>query len=238
MKEQFGLPSTSTDNESQPTAASGTAKKYKKEHKRTESVLSRISRLSVKSLGRAHQDEDEEEDEMDWGSSHYGSKCFKTQPVWLGKFYTRFPTCPCLLCKMSWPSIPKWKFTKNFEWRSSSTYERRLISIGKRVPAEEMFGGTNVDLNKMQTVFRGHKNDKENHVKTSKYRLLTFIPVNLTEQFRRMVNLYFLVTLILTCMLPNSPIDPSSWVLSLGFVVVVTMMKQGYEDYLRHNLDK
>ena len=31
----------------------------------------------------------------------------------------------------------------------------------------------------------------------------------------------------------DSPVSPESWLLSLMFVVVVTMVKQGYEDYLR-----
>ena len=33
--------------------------------------------------------------------------------------------------------------------------------------------------------------------------------------------------------MPNSPIDPLTWFMSLAFVVAVTMVKQGYEDYLR-----
>ena len=40
------------------------------------------------------------------------------------------------------------------------------------------------------------------------------------------------VILILTWII-DSPISPESWLLSLLFVIVVTMIKQGYEDYLR-----
>lgn len=36
-----------------------------------------------------------------------------------------------------------------------------------------------------------------NTIKTYKYNILTFIPLNLQEQFRRSVNLYFLALLIL-----------------------------------------
>ena len=42
----------------------------------------------------------------------------------------------------------------------------------------------------------------------------------------------FQVSMILS-MLIDSPINPVSWLWSLLFVVLVTMMKQGYEDYLR-----
>jgi hypothetical protein len=34
-------------------------------------------------------------------------------------------------------------------------------------------------------------------------------------------------------LLIDSPINPISWLWSLLFVVLVTMIKQGYEDYLR-----
>jgi hypothetical protein len=68
--------------------------------------------------------------------------------------------------------------------------------------------------------------------------MLTFVPINLFEQFRRLTNLYFLMTLIITGLLPDSPIDPKSWFMSLAFVVAVTMLKQGYEDYLRHKSDE
>ena len=70
--------------------------------------------------------------------------------------------------------------------------------------------------------------------KSSKYTLLTFLPLNLLEQFRRIANFYFLVTLILT-MVIDSPISPESWLLSLMLVVAIAMVKQGYEDYLRFN---
>ena len=38
---------------------------------------------------------------------------------------------------------------------------------------------------------------QNNHIKTSKYRLLTFLPLNLFEQFQRLANFYFLCLLIL-----------------------------------------
>ena len=43
---------------------------------------------------------------------------------------------------------------------------------------------------------------------------------------------FFQVTLILTWVI-DSPISPESWLMSLLFVVIITMIKQGYEDYLR-----
>jgi hypothetical protein len=89
-----------------------------------------------------------------------------------------------------------------------------------------------IDRSKTETHF-----DK-NRTHTSKYTVLTFVPYNLFEQFRRGANIYFLSTLLLTLMLKNSPISPTTWLMSLMFVVVVTMVKQGYEDFLRHQSDR
>ena len=91
---------------------------------------------------------------------------------------------------------------------------------------------SNLDEQKVQTKF------KTNQTHTSKYTLLTFVPLNLFEQFRRVANFYFLCTLALTVVLKDSPISPTSWLMSLLFVVAVTMAKQGYEDYLRHKSDR
>lgn len=77
-----------------------------------------------------------------------------------------------------------------------------------------------------------------NEWRTSKYSLLTFLPKNLYEQFRRVANLYFLITAILQLVIPFSPVGPTTSVLPLVFVVSTTAIKQAYEDYLRHKRDK
>ena len=53
-------------------------------------------------------------------------------------------------------------------------------------------------------------------------------------QFRRFYNLYFLLAAIIA-LLPYSisPISPITAVLPLMLVLVVTMIKDGYEDYVR-----
>lgn len=38
---------------------------------------------------------------------------------------------------------------------------------------------------------------QDNHIKTSKYNIFTFLPINLYEQFQRVANAYFLCLLIL-----------------------------------------
>ncbi|XP_059051431.1 phospholipid-transporting ATPase IF [Achroia grisella] len=77
---------------------------------------------------------------------------------------------------------------------------------------------------------------KHNKIKTSKYSLLMFIPKNLSEQFRRVVNFYFLIVTVIAIVI-DSPVSPVTSVAPLSFMVLVTAVKQGYEDWLRHKAD-
>ncbi|KAK3727334.1 hypothetical protein QZH41_018176, partial [Actinostola sp. cb2023] len=80
------------------------------------------------------------------------------------------------------------------------------------------------------------KRYSDNELVTSKYTIWNFVPKNLFEQFRRIANFYFLcigtVQLII-----DSPVSPVTSILPLCFVITVTAVKQGYEDYLRHKVD-
>ncbi|KAK3884823.1 hypothetical protein Pcinc_010929 [Petrolisthes cinctipes] len=75
-----------------------------------------------------------------------------------------------------------------------------------------------------------------NKIKSSKYSIFTFIPKNLFEQFRRIANFYFLCVAIIQLSI-ESPISPMTSILPLVFVITVTAVKQGYEDWLRHRED-
>jgi phospholipid-translocating ATPase/phospholipid-transporting ATPase len=73
-----------------------------------------------------------------------------------------------------------------------------------------------------------------NEVSTAKYTLVTFLPVNLFEQFLRVANLYFLLMAILQ-LIPG--LSPTSWfttVAPLVFVLAVNAIKEGYDDVQRH----
>ncbi|GLG92822.1 ATP8B4 protein [Gryllus bimaculatus] len=76
----------------------------------------------------------------------------------------------------------------------------------------------------------------DNRVITSKYTLWNFLPKNLFEQFRRIANFYFLCMTILALSI-ESPVSPATSFVPLVFVIFVTTVKQGYEDWLRHRSD-
>ncbi|XP_077286120.1 phospholipid-transporting ATPase IF-like [Arctopsyche grandis] len=79
-------------------------------------------------------------------------------------------------------------------------------------------------------------NKRSNRIKTSKYSIITFVPKNLVEQFRRLANFYFLIVSLIAVII-DSPVSPLTSLAPLAFVIIVTMAKQGYEDWLRHRLD-
>ncbi|WVW84748.1 hypothetical protein I302_106783 [Kwoniella bestiolae CBS 10118] len=76
-----------------------------------------------------------------------------------------------------------------------------------------------------------------NKVRTSKYTLITFIPKNLFEQFRRVANIYFLFLVIIQLFsvfgAPNAQIG----MLPLLAILGMTAIKDGIEDWRRSKLD-
>ncbi|GFR50254.1 hypothetical protein Agub_g12440 [Astrephomene gubernaculifera] len=83
-----------------------------------------------------------------------------------------------------------------------------------------------------------HGEFASNEVRTAKYTVLTFLPVNLFEQFMRVANLYFLITAILQ-LIPG--LAPTSWfttVAPLVIVLCINAIKEIVDDYYRHQSDK
>ena len=75
-----------------------------------------------------------------------------------------------------------------------------------------------------------------NRVRTTRYTLLSWLPLSLLMQFRRIANVYFLIISILTLM-PFSPKSALSMIGTFAFVLALTSVKEGFEDYYRHKAD-
>nr|XP_006825887.1 PREDICTED: LOW QUALITY PROTEIN: probable phospholipid-transporting ATPase IF-like [Saccoglossus kowalevskii] len=100
----------------------------------------------------------------------------------------------------------------------------------------ETLGCSSLPQPPQRTVFINHKitpgyeefvQEKfpSNQIKTSKYTILTFLPKNLFEQFRRIANFYFLIIGIVQLTI-DSPVSPWTTLLPLLFVISVTAVKQ------------
>ncbi|PKA61390.1 Phospholipid-transporting ATPase 3 [Apostasia shenzhenica] len=106
-----------------------------------------------------------------------------------------------------------------------------------------------VRLGRLQPQHPGHRtifcNDREanllvrfkgNSVSTTKYNIFTFLPKGLFEQFRRVANLYFLMISILSTT-PISPVHPITNVVPLSLVLLVSLVKEAFEDWKRLQSD-
>ncbi|EAA08202.6 AGAP002644-PA [Anopheles gambiae str. PEST] len=74
-----------------------------------------------------------------------------------------------------------------------------------------------------------------NYIKTSKYSILTFLPLNLLEQFQRLANFYFLCLLILQLIPAISSLTPVTTAIPLIGVLMLTAIKDAYDDFVINN---
>ncbi|KAJ2860305.1 phospholipid transporting ATPase, partial [Coemansia aciculifera] len=77
-----------------------------------------------------------------------------------------------------------------------------------------------------------------NQIRTAKYTVVSFVPKNLFEQFRRAANMYFLFLLILQFVPAVTTGSPGLSALALFTIVLLTMAKDGYEDSRRSASDR
>ncbi|KAG6603532.1 Phospholipid-transporting ATPase 1, partial [Cucurbita argyrosperma subsp. sororia] len=77
-----------------------------------------------------------------------------------------------------------------------------------------------------------------NEITTSKYTLITFLPKNLFIQFHRVAYLYFLAIAALNQLPPLAVFGRTVSLFPLLFVLCVTAIKDGYEDWRRHRSDR
>ncbi|MBN3296332.1 AT8B2 ATPase, partial [Amia calva] len=79
---------------------------------------------------------------------------------------------------------------------------------------------------------------QDNRIKTSKYNIFTFLPINLFEQFQRVANAYFLFLLILQLIPQISSLSWFTTIVPLVLVLTITAVKDATDDYFRHKSDK
>ncbi|CBX97420.1 similar to phospholipid-transporting ATPase [Plenodomus lingam JN3] len=77
----------------------------------------------------------------------------------------------------------------------------------------------------------------DNHISTSKYNIITFLPKFLYEQFSKYANLFFLFTAILQQIPGISPTSRYTTIVPLAIVLLVSAIKEYIEDYRRKQSD-
>lgn len=77
-----------------------------------------------------------------------------------------------------------------------------------------------------------------NSIRTSKYSVFTFIPLNLFMQFKKGSNIYFLIITFMQMIdLISISNGKPAMAMPLIVVVMVSMIKDAFEDYKRHESD-
>ncbi|XP_045418839.1 phospholipid-transporting ATPase FetA-like isoform X2 [Lemur catta] len=77
----------------------------------------------------------------------------------------------------------------------------------------------------------------DNTIKTSRYGVINFLPLNLFEQFKRLENAYFIVLLFLQLIPQISSLAWYTTVVPLMVVLSITAVKDGIDDLKRHQND-
>ncbi|KAK1970913.1 phospholipid-translocating P-type ATPase [Colletotrichum sublineola] len=77
-----------------------------------------------------------------------------------------------------------------------------------------------------------------NAIRTSRYTVYDFVPKQLLFQFSRIGNFYFLCVGVPQTIPGISTTGSFTTILPLLFFVLVTIVKEGYDDFKRHRLDK
>ena len=100
----------------------------------------------------------------------------------------------------------------------------RVVHFNDRVKNEEETG----NIKKAGDVVTG------NLVTTSKYTLYTLLPLNLSEQFSKLANVYFLIISLLQLFTPLSPTSKYSTAGPLALVLAANLIREMWEDSRRH----
>ncbi|XP_062868152.1 phospholipid-transporting ATPase IC [Trichomycterus rosablanca] len=104
-------------------------------------------------------------------------------------------------------------------------------------PAAEPESGWKVKANDRDFCKSPEFQKKGNGIRTYKYNMFTFLPLNLYEQFKRAANFYFLCLLILQIIPQISTLPWYTTLVPLVLVLGITGIKDLMDDLARHKLD-
>lgn len=85
--------------------------------------------------------------------------------------------------------------------------------------------------------FLSRENPYPNKISTSKYTILTFLPMNFIHQISKGSTFFFFFTMILLLIPKINPFEPYSYILAFSIIVGVSMIKDAMSDYKRHKSD-
>ncbi|XP_042626494.1 phospholipid-transporting ATPase VB [Cyprinus carpio] len=112
-------------------------------------------------------------------------------------------------------------------WTRHWNPDRPVRTVVSNLPFE--------DLKKREQPNRRYEG---NAIRTNKYRLWSFIPMNLFEQFHRMANIYFVGLAILNFVPVVNAFQPEVALIPICIILALTAVKDGWEDFRRYQTDQ
>ena len=128
---------------------------------------------------------------------------------------------------------------KSFNIDLKQSYEPETKPTSKasatlQKPVEEMHD----DHMRMFNVNEPNEGFPKNYISTTKYNIITFFPLCLLKQFARIANIYFLIIAIMACVPQISTFTPYTAIFPLVFVLLVSIFREGVEDFYRYKSDR
>ncbi|KAJ1813137.1 hypothetical protein LPJ56_005266, partial [Coemansia sp. RSA 2599] len=134
-------------------------------------------------------------------------------------------------------AVPRWHKRLFKRLRRIMSEERGESDTRKAVanmPPRKIYANTEIPEEELET--HAH-HFCTNAITTSQYTLLNFLPKNLSRQFRRVANIYFLVLTILQLISYFAVGSRLLTVIPILLVLGITAIKDAFEDWRRHISD-
>jgi magnesium-transporting ATPase (P-type) len=92
------------------------------------------------------------------------------------------------------------------------------------------------EMRKISINSENHNKFCSNIIKTAKYNWITFLPLSIAYQFKNYFNIFFLFTAIILAIKVISPMDPGTAIGPFIVVILISVIKEGVEDYVKYFL--
>jgi len=77
-----------------------------------------------------------------------------------------------------------------------------------------------------------------NSIVTTQYNLYTFLPLAIINQYKTPFNWFFLIQAIIDCIPSISSVDPVTTIMPVIIVLIISLIREGVEDYRKYSNDK
>ncbi|XP_018599996.2 probable phospholipid-transporting ATPase VB isoform X2 [Scleropages formosus] len=123
-------------------------------------------------------------------------------------------------------SLEVWSLIKQ-GWRRKPEQEDKVRRLISNLPYEDL-----------RRKYQPNRQYANNSIKTTKYTVWSFIPMNLFEQFHRFANVYFVVIAMLNFVPIVNAFEPGVALIPICVILILTAIKDAWEDFRRYQADK